>query len=75
MIKTSDNVPYKQCIYCGMQEVQYREAYGFFDGSGLTGTFAFSKKFILNNETIKFKFNDNDTDELAMLLNKINKNK
>lgn len=74
-VKITDYNDWKQCIYMGSRYDDDRRdtIFRFFDGSAITGTFDFSKRFISNNEKIKFKFNDNDATETAFLINYMKK--
>lgn len=74
-VKMNDYLEWKQCIFIGSRYDNNRKdnIFRFFDGSGVTGTFDFSQKYISNNDKIKFKFNDNDPTETAFLLNYIKK--
>lgn len=72
-IRTYSYDDFEQVIYLGKQEIQNRESYTFFNGSGVTGYFGLTKQFILNNKQVEFKFDDNDTSEVAFLLNYIKK--
>ena len=63
---------YTQAIYQGIGDIQYRTAYMFYDGSGISGTFGLSKKFILENPgAVSMVLDDNDPTKVADLLNTI----
>ncbi|MBO4542767.1 MAG: hypothetical protein J5725_06240 [Bacteroidales bacterium] len=63
---------YTQAIYQGIGDIQYRTAYMFYDGSGISGTFGLSRKFILENPgTVSMVLDDNDPTKVADLLNTI----
>ena len=63
---------YIQAIYEGIGDIQYRTAYMFYDGSGISGTFGLSKKFILENPgVVSIILDDNDPTKVAGLLDNI----
>lgn len=74
MIKLTDAEEYKQTVFLGIRDIQCRELFVFFDGTALDGEFALSSKFIENNaHKIKFKFDENEPEELAHLLSLLHK--
>lgn len=74
-LKLSDTLDWKQVIYMGEEFDSDRKqnTFRFFDGSGVSGIFTLSERFILNNKAIKAKFNDNEPGETAFLINYLQK--
>ncbi len=73
-VKASNYADFQQAIFFGIKDVQYREAFVFFNGQGINGSFARSSKFIENNtESVQFIFDDNDPEKLGNLLIMIEK--
>jgi len=64
---------YIQVIYMGIGEVQYQTVFQFYDGSGISGTFGFSAKFIVNNpDKVSIILDDNDPAKVTKLLEDVN---
>lgn len=67
---------FKQAVFMGIKDIQSRESFVFFTDEGLDGSFGLSARFIEeNSDTVLFDFDNNEPEELAMLLKKINSNK
>ena len=64
---------FEQVIYLGKQEIQCQESYTFFNGKNISGYFGITKRYILEEKELEIKFDDNDTSEVAFLLNYIKK--
>lgn len=64
---------YTQAIYVGISEIQYRTAFCFYDGSGLSGNFGLSPKYIKENpDKVSIVLDDNDPNKVAALLRQLN---
>ena len=63
---------YKQCLYVGKERTPLGLIeHTFFDGSGLSGLFKFSERFMVNNsKTVKITIDDNDAVEVTRLIQK-----
>lgn len=76
-VRLSESLPWKQTIFMniissstypgGTANNPGDSVITLFDGSGVTGAFQLSFKFIMNRG-IKFKFNDNNPEEVTKLL-------
>ena len=66
---------YIQTIYAGVKEIQYRTTFTFFDGSGVSGSFGLSAKYIRENpDNVSMILNDNDPNKVAALIRQMNSN-
>ena len=69
----SGNGRYIQTIYVGISDIQYRTAFCFYDGSGLSGNFGLSPKYIRENpDSVSIVLDDNDPGKVATLLKQLN---
>lgn len=67
-IKVTEYNGFEQVIFCGIKDIQSREAFVFFNGQGIDGRFALSSSFIMNNANIQIKMNDNEPSEVTRLM-------
>ena len=73
LLVDAGNGEYIQALYAGVAEIQYRTAFQFYDGSGLSGSFGLSAKYIKNNsDKVSIILNDNDPGKVAKLTKEMN---
>lgn len=66
------NGTYIQTIYMGVGEIQYRPAYMFYDGSGISGTFGLSAKYIRESgDAVSIILDNNEPTVVARLLKEL----